>query len=252
MTWADAGKTPTQGNYFPTTAGTTGAGPWARKMPLEQRHRNLAASLQMRLEEVYLGMLRKTGGANRNEIGVPCRCVASIGVANGKIFDRTAFENVTCSRRRRWRASVGARTCVESKAGEAPTFVNGEFLWDPGFSREAIHAAMRHELARDGRCTVAELPKTELCRRTAAITADGKILGWFSGARGMGSASAWDRSIVADPRRADMKRDLKHAHQAIARFSGRSRPRFWPRRLAIGLRNHIPPPFMTFAYAVTP
>src|SRR5712692_6281512 len=57
MSWAEADKTPTLGKLF--------SGEMTRRLgaarlpeePLEQRHRNLAASLQARLEEVYLGML---------------------------------------------------------------------------------------------------------------------------------------------------------------------------------------------------
>ncbi len=62
--------------------------------PLEQRHRNLASALQARLEEVYLGMLKKLG----ERAGLKAVClaggVAFNCVANGKIFDTTGFEQV--------------------------------------------------------------------------------------------------------------------------------------------------------------
>ncbi len=72
MSWADADKTPTMSKMFsPEMSRLLGPvrGP---DEPLEQRHRNLAASLQARLEEVYLGMLRKLAKAHRPEIGLPC------------------------------------------------------------------------------------------------------------------------------------------------------------------------------------
>src|SRR5260370_10506961 len=59
MSWAEADETPTLGKVFSEEmAGRLGPAR-APEEPLEQRHRNLAASLQARLEEVYLGMLRK-------------------------------------------------------------------------------------------------------------------------------------------------------------------------------------------------
>ena len=62
--------------------------------PIEQRHKNLACSLQARLEEVYLGMLRHLA----RETGMKSVClaggVAFNCVANGKIPANTGFENV--------------------------------------------------------------------------------------------------------------------------------------------------------------
>src|SRR6266852_4066765 len=60
MSWAEADKTPVLGKMFsdamPRLLGAPSRQP---DEPLEQRHRDLASTLQARLEEVYLGMLRK-------------------------------------------------------------------------------------------------------------------------------------------------------------------------------------------------
>ena len=47
--------------------------------------------------------------------------------------------------------------------------------------------------------------EAELCRRTAAAIADGKVVGWFQGRMEWGPRALGNRSIVCDPRRADMK-----------------------------------------------
>ena len=44
-----------------------------------------------------------------------------------------------------------------------------------------------------------------LCRRTAAAIADGQVVGWFQGRMEWGPRALGNRSIVCDPRRADMK-----------------------------------------------
>ena len=44
-----------------------------------------------------------------------------------------------------------------------------------------------------------------LCRRTAAAIAEGKVIGWFQGRMEWGPRALGNRSILCDPRRADMK-----------------------------------------------
>jgi carbamoyltransferase len=45
----------------------------------------------------------------------------------------------------------------------------------------------------------------ELCRRTAECIAGGKVVGWFQGRMEWGPRALGNRSILADPRRPDMK-----------------------------------------------
>ena len=47
--------------------------------------------------------------------------------------------------------------------------------------------------------------ETELCRRTAAAIAHGKVVGWFQGRMEWGPRALGNRSILCDPRRTDMK-----------------------------------------------
>src|SRR5258708_24331748 len=121
----------------------------------------------------------------------------------------------------------------------------------PGFSTAEIRAAIEASgIAREG-YIVAELAEQELVGRAAAIIADGKILGWFQGRAEWGPRALGNRSIVADPRRADMKDILNRRikHREIFRP-------FAPSILAEATggwfaKSH-PSPFMTLAYAVRP
>ena len=55
-------------------------------------------------------------------------------------------------------------------------------------------------------CTIERVAdEAELCRRTAAAIAEGKVVGWFQGRMEWGPRALGNRSIVCDPRRADMK-----------------------------------------------
>ncbi len=58
-------------------------------------------------------------------------------------------------------------------------------------------------------CDVAVVnDERKLCRRTAEMVADGKVVGWFQGRLEWGPRALGNRSIVCDPRRADMKEIL--------------------------------------------
>src|SRR3989475_11931449 len=183
MSWAEAGKTPTLGKLF-SDALERRLGP-ARvpEQALEQRHRNLAASLQTRLEEVYLGMLKNL--AERTGLKAVCLAggVAFNCLANGKIFDATPFEKVYVHPAAGdGGLAVGAAFYVWHQIlGKPRSFVMNHAYWGPSYSREEIRRAIEaNGLTRDG-YSIAELHEEELPQRAAALIADGKILGWFQG-----------------------------------------------------------------------
>jgi carbamoyltransferase len=253
MSWAEADKTPTLGRLFSEEMSRRLGAMRAPEEALEQRHRNLAASLQARLEEVYLGMLRKLATAT----GLKSIClaggVAFNCVANGKIFESTPFEQVYVQPAAGDAGlAVGAAYYVwNQKLGKPRAFAMDHAYWGPGFSARENRAAIESSgLAREG-YSVTELGMEDLARRAAAIIADGKILGWFQGRAEWGPRALGNRSIVADPRRADMKEILNRRikHREIFRP-------FAPSILAEATGDWFaqshPSPFMTLAYAVRP
>ena len=59
---------------------------------------------------------------------------------------------------------------------------------------------------REAGCTVRYISDlAELCRLTAQAIADAKVVGWFQGRMEWGPRALGNRSILGDPRRADMK-----------------------------------------------
>jgi carbamoyltransferase len=251
MSWAEADKTPTLGKVFSDEMSKRLGPVRTPEEPLEQRHRNLAASLQARLEEVYLGMLKKL--AKHTGLKAVCLAggVAFNCVANGKIFDATPFERVYVHPAAGDAGlAVGAAFYVwHQKLGKPRSFVMEHAYWGPGYSRDEIRRAIdANGIAQKDYC-VAELPEQELVRSTAAIIADGKILGWFQGRSEWGPRALGNRSIVADPRRTEMKEILNRRikHREIFRP-------FAPSILAEATAEYFekshPSPFMTLAYSV--
>src|SRR6202795_2817451 len=251
MSWAEADKTPTQGKMFSAEMAKKLGPARSPEEPLEQRHHNLASALQARLEEVYLGMLKKL--AERTGLKAVCLAggVAFNCVANGKIFDATPFEQVYVHPAAGdGGLAVGAAYYVwHQKLGKPRSFVMDHAYWGPGYTREEIRRAIdSNGLAKSG-YAIAELDEEELPGRAAAIIAAGKILGWFQGRAEWGPRALGNRSIVADPRRPDMKEVLNRRikHREIFRP-------FAPSILAEStgeyFENSYPCPFMTQAYSV--
>src|SRR5260370_34518613 len=89
-----AGKPPELGRWF-SGAMPAGLAPVRRpEEPVEQRHRDLAATLQARLEEILFTMLRALHARTGERSLCLAGGVAFNCVANGKIFDATPFEQV--------------------------------------------------------------------------------------------------------------------------------------------------------------
>ncbi len=253
MSWAEADKTPVLGKMFseemPRRLGPTRA----PEEPLEQRHRNLAASLQARLEEIYLGMLKKLG--ERTGLKAACLAggVAFNCVANGKIFDATRFEQVYVHPAAGdGGLSVGAAFYVwHQKLGKPRAFVMDHAYWGPRYSREEIRRAIDGKDLAGGGYAVEELGEDDLTWRGAAIIAEGKILGWFQGRAEWGPRALGNRSIVVDPRRAEMKEILNQRikHREIFRPFA---PSILAEATCKWFEKSHPSPFMTMAYAVLP
>jgi carbamoyltransferase len=254
MSWAESDKTPVQGTMFSEAMGKRLGGP-ARspEQPLEQRHRNLAAALQARLEEVYLGMLKKLAAKTRTKAVCLSGGVAFNCVANGKIFDHTPFEKVYVHPAAGDAGlSVGAAFYIWNQLlGKPRSFVMEHAYWGPGYSAEEIRSAVRASAVSAGGYTLTELPDTELLRRTAGIIADGKILGWYQGRAEWGPRALGNRSIVADPRRPEMKEILNQRikHREIFRPFA---PSILAEKTGQWFEKSHPSPFMTLAYSVRP
>src|ERR1051326_8470999 len=136
-------------------------------------------------------------------------------VANGLIFDRSPFRDVYIQAAAGDAGgAIGAAYCVWNEIlGNARAFVMDHAYWGPEYSDDDIDDAI--ELRRAdldaANCTMRRVSdERELCKRTAAHIANGNVVGWFQGRMEWGPRALGNRSIVCDPRRADMKNILNH------------------------------------------
>jgi len=253
MTWREADKTPVLGRLFSSYLEKR-LGP-ARKTeePLGQRHFNLAASMQAGLEEVLAAHWRSLAERTGQKSLCLAGGVAFNCVANGQIFDQSPFERVYVQPAAGDAGlAVGAAFEVAHGKLAAPRgFVMDHAAWGPGYDSNEIRNALdSHCPAQEG-IRIKELPEEALVQTTARHVASGKIVGWFQGRSEWGPRALGQRSILADPRRPEMKDVLNRRIKHRETF----RP-FAPSILEEATHDYFektsPSPFMTFAYAVRP
>ena len=253
MTWRNAGATPVLGRLFSNELEKL-LGP-ARKAdePLEQRHHDLAASMQARLEEVLLAHVTELAARTKQKSLCLAGGVAFNCVANGKMLESTPFEHIYVQPAAGDAGlSVGAAFAVEHTIlGRPRSFVMEHAGWGPGFSRAQIAQVVEERLAGHDGVEIQEMDEDAVVDAAARELTDGKILGWYQGRAEWGARALGNRSILADPRRAEMKDVLNERIKHREMF----RP-FAPSILEEATGEYFerthPSPFMTFAYRVRP
>jgi carbamoyltransferase len=177
--------------------------------PLEERHRDIASSVQTMYEEAFfnlIGALQHRSGITDIALAGGC---AMNSVANGKVRRRTSFRRLYVPPAAGDAGgAIGAAFAVWHGSGAGRSFVMDHGYWGPQFGREdtaRLLAEKRLDIAAAG-CRIEEVPdEMALCRRAAAAIADGQVVGWFQGRMEWGPRALGNRSILADPRRADMQ-----------------------------------------------
>ncbi|HET7086145.1 MAG TPA: carbamoyltransferase C-terminal domain-containing protein [Rhizomicrobium sp.] len=178
--------------------------------PLEQRHKDLARSIQAMYEEAFFHLLTHLHQRYPSDNLVLAGGCAYNSVANGKIHRRSPFKNSYIqSASGDAGGAIGAAFAVwfESQGNKRACEMDHAY-WGPAFGDTAIDAllAKSGEEIRQQGCNIQRLSdEGELCRRVAAAIADGKVIGWFQGRMEWGPRALGNRSILGDPRRADMK-----------------------------------------------
>ncbi len=228
--------------------------------PLTDRDRDLAASLQLRLEEVAFHVLNhlheQTGLTDLGLSGG----VAYNSVMNGKILLHTPFQRVfiqpaagdsgtalgVCYQI--WNEVVQPASLhndQDPRTGSSRYVMEGAYT-GPEFSDEDIReeleiSDLKFEFVSD----------RELTGRAARDIADGRVVGWFQGRLEFGPRALGNRSIVVDPRRADMKEILNQRIKKREPF----RP-FAPSILAEQVGEYFeqthPAPAMLMVYQIKP
>ena len=180
--------------------------------PLTQRDKDLAASAQALYEKAFIYLLKAVYAKTRLKTLCLAGGCAFNSMANGKIFGETPFEKVYIQP-----AAGDAGTALGSalytfhhRLNQPRNFVMDHAYWGPEFGAEEIEEELNRHFGPSGLRMTGQKIQDEimLCRKTAQAIADGKVVGWFQGRMEWGPRALGNRSILADPRRTDMKEIL--------------------------------------------
>ena len=252
MTWNDG--EPTIGPvYSPKLEALLGPARRADE-PIDVRHEAIAASLQAVFERASMHVLRHVQKATgRTALCLAGGCAMN-SVANGKIREQTDFREVFIQPAAgdNGTALGAAFHAWHAATGRPRDFVLSHGYWGPAFDNGEIAAALDAQQAaiRERRCVRRHWPdQAMLDMWTADHIAAGRVVGWFQGRMEWGARALGNRSILADPRRADM-RDIINTR---IKFRERFRP-FAPSVLEEALDEFfvgaVPDPFMLQVYPV--
>jgi len=222
--------------------------PRRRGGPLEERHYDLARSLQFALEQTVERMARWL----HRETGSPNLCMAG-GVALNCVMNARLRENGPFSQV--WvqpaagdsGTSLGAALWVDSqqRAGKGRRWAMDHAFLGPEFDDEEIEAFLQ-------RSKLSYRKPDDIAEATAELLAQDKIVGWFQGRMEFGPRALGARSILASPIDPGMQARLneikdREDFRPVAPVVMEERARDW---FATGRPGPIVAPFMLFVFDV--
>jgi carbamoyltransferase len=198
--------------------------------PIEDRHRDLARSIQEVYEEVVFNLLNALHERYKiSDLTLAGGCAMN-SVANGKVRRMTPFKRLYVqSAAGDAGGALGAAMHVWHSIADKPSRTTKDdvsaLTGDPLRSRHVMdHAYLgprygNEEIAtllgtfsRDlesAGCTFQKMDNfDQICTETADAVAEGLVVGWFQGRMEWGPRALGNRSILCDPRRRDMKEIL--------------------------------------------
>ena len=246
MTWY--GGEPVLGTVFSRKMVEEFGEPRKPRSEIQQRDKDLAASAQLVLEENYFALLnfiQKQTGAIAVCLagGVALNCVA-----NGMIRERTDFRDVYIQPAAHDAGtSIGAALYLQHQKLRQPRSFSMEHVYyGPEYSDSKIAQAIQA-----AGCDYREMGEDELITETARAIAQGKIVGWFQSRMEFGPRALGNRSILADPRRQDMK-DILNSRIKYREPFRPFCPSILAERVSEYFETDYPSPFMVMAYKIKP
>jgi carbamoyltransferase len=172
--------------------------------PSMRHWEDLAWRVQDDTEKVLLARanwLRETTGATNLCIagGVALNCVA-----NGRVAREAGFENV-------WIQPAAGDDGIAIGCAyygyleilkQRRSFVMDHSYVGRSYSEETVRAATQRSMVR---IQTTAVQSADICAETAKLLADQKVIGWFQGRSEFGPRALGNRSLIADPRKAEMK-----------------------------------------------
>ncbi len=216
--------------------------------PFTQRHFNIAASAQKVFEETALHLLRwlkKVTGERFLCLAGGCALNA---VLNGRIEREAEFDAVYIQPAAHDAGgALGAALYIyHSRLKRPRRFVMEHAYWGPHFERaDYLRALAQTPLAWE------ELEEDALLHRVAQLLAEGRIVAWFQGRMEWGPRALGNRSILADPRRPEIREIINQKVKRRETFRPFA-PSVLEERVEDVFGRRLRAPFMITVHPVSP
>jgi carbamoyltransferase len=175
---------------------------------ITDHYKNIASSVQAAYEEAFFHILhhahRVTGRSNLSLAG---GCALN-SLANGKIFDKAPCKEIYIPPAAHdGGGSIGAAYYLyHNMLGKPRGFAMRTAFWGPRYGQSDIHQLLAdNRIGMDGFSVTDVVDTDELVKIAARYLSEGKIVGWFQGRMEWGPRALGNRSILADPRKKEMK-----------------------------------------------
>ncbi|MBI1851460.1 MAG: hypothetical protein HYR85_14060 [Planctomycetes bacterium] len=211
---------------------------------LDDRHKDVAASLQRRTEEAMLALAGEAAKLAPSRNLCLAGGVALNSVANGRVLRESAFDGLFVQPAAYDAgAALGAALAVSHRAQRRlprPKFDHAYL------GAEFDEASCRRALETSG---VAFEHVNDAPERAALLLASGKVVGWFQGRGEYGPRALGNRSILADPRDPGMKDRLNERVKHREGFRPYA-PSILEERASEWFVGAYPSPFMLLVFPV--
>jgi carbamoyltransferase len=216
------------------------------------RDKNIAASVQAIYEEGLFHILNHAYDLTK----CPQLCLAGgcalNSLANGKIFDRTPFTDIYIPPGAHDAGgSIGSAFYLYNHILDRPrSFSMDTAYWGPECSDKCIQEVIdRSDVGGNGFSIRRADSMESVIAETSRHLADGKIVGWFQGRMEWGPRALGNRSILADPRREDM-RDIINSKIKMREMFRPFAPSILEEYTGQYFQKDYPDPFMLKVYPV--
>lgn len=172
------------------------------KDEVTKKHENIASSLQRVSEEVIFHLLNQLHETAPHDNLVLVGGCAMNSVANGMVTSETPFKNVYIPV---GAADNGTAIGAAFHVGHRMLAQPRKFRLDHAFWGGAVDTNECLAAADRTGVSARQLPHDELLTYVVDAICNGKVVGWFQGRMEFGARALGNRSLLADPRRADMR-----------------------------------------------
>lgn len=180
---------------------------------ITQKHKDIAAALQIITEEIMIKMLKDLHKETKSENVVLSGGVALNSVCNGKILKNTPFKNI-------WAqpdpgdggTSVGAALYVYNPVLDNPrNYTMEDAFLGPSFSNKEIKKFLDENKIKYSQFKT----ENELIKKTAKLIFQDNVIGWFQGKMEWGPRALGARSILSNATNPKMQEilNLKVKHR---------------------------------------